>query len=217
MQAEYPVQQNPGHVIFEKTGVEVIAPGSVKSTTQHLPSDLVLQATSNSTQPGFLEEGEMALSPAIVFTSSSTKLDGPLEVQIPHGANMVLSHKEWSIILKEFLNSKWVSVGQSGVSERQGIKNFVPRSNHVSFETDHLSTFAVVGKLNKHSLSAFKRMKLAAFCSETSCGEDLAVRLYCFDDCEYTLEVCIIHSQLSPSLCQLLLGVYCFYSLRGSF
>ena len=184
--SECPLHQDPGHLVFEKTGVEVIALERKKSITQHLPPDLALQAASNSALSGFLEEGETALSPAITFLLT-TKLDRPLEVQIPHGANMVRSHKEWRIILKKVLNNKWVSVIQSG----QGIKNFVPRSNHVSFETDHLTTFVVVGKPNKHSLPAFKRMKVAAFCSDTSTGEDLIVRLYCFDDCEYSFEVCV--------------------------
>ena len=176
--SECPLHQDPGHLVFDKTGVEVIALESKKSTTQHLPPDLALQATSNSALPGFLEEGETALSPVITFLLT-TKLPRPLEVQIPHGANMVLSHNEWSIILKEVLNNKWVSGSQSG----RGIKNFVPRSNHVSFETDHLTTFVVVGKPYKHSFSALKRMKVAAFCSDTSTGEDLVIRLYCFDDC----------------------------------
>ncbi|XP_068702746.1 uncharacterized protein [Montipora foliosa] len=69
----------------------------------------------------------------------------------------------------------------------QAISNFVPKSNHVSFETDRLSKFAVVGKLNKHSFSAIKRMKVAAFCNETNVEEDLVV-VYCFDDCEYSFE-----------------------------
>ena len=182
--SECPLHQDPGHLVFEKTGVEVIALESKKSTTQHLPPYLALQATSNSALSGFLEEGETALSPVITFLLT-TKLHRPLEVQIPHGANMVLSHNEWSIILKEVLNNKWVSVSQSG----RGIKNFVPRSNHVRFETDHLTKFVVVGKPHKHSFSALKRMKVAAFCSDTSTGEDLIIRLYCFDDCEYSFEV----------------------------
>ena len=184
---EYPERQTPGHVISEKTGVEVIALGSTKSTSQHLPRDLALQATSNSAMPGFLEEGEIALSPAITFCLT-TKLDRPVEVLIPHGANMILSPKEWSILLKEFRKEGWVNVSLR-VTGGHGVKNFVAKSNHVSFETDRLSTFAVVGKLLQHSETAFKRMKVVAFCSETSIGEDLHVRVYCFDDCEYSFEV----------------------------
>ena len=183
---EYPERQTPGHGIFEKTGVEVIALGS----SQHLPLDLALEATSNSAMPGFLEEDEIALSPAIAFCLT-TKLDRPVEVLIPHGANMIFSPKEWRILLKEFREERWVNVSQR-VTEGHGIKNFVAKSNHVSFQTDHLSTFAVVGKLLQHSVTAFKRMKVVAFCSETSIGEDLHVRVYCFDDCEYSFEVCFV-------------------------
>ena len=162
-------------MLFEKTGVEINALG--KNEVDHpesLASHLVLQATSNSTKPGFLQEDEILLSPIITFILA-TKLDKSLEVLIPHGANMVLSRAKWNVTLKELLNNRWVIVSQSG----QGIKNFVTKSNHVSFEADHLSTFAVVGKLSNHdSLPAFKRMKVAAFCSETSTGEDLVV-IYC--------------------------------------
>ena len=190
MEQEFPVRQTPGHVVFEKTGVEVIALGSTKSTCHYLPCEFALEATSNSAMPGFLEEGEIALSPAIAFCLT-TKLDQPVEVQIPHGANIILSPKEWNICLKELRNETWVNLSQPG-SWAQGIKSFAVKSNHVSFETDRLSTFAVVGRLNKLSGSGFKRMKVAAFCSETSIGEDLHVRVYCFDDCEYSFEVCFV-------------------------
>lgn len=186
MDSEYPVQHNYGHVVFEKTGVEVITLDNQKSTLQHVPGNFFLQATSVCLDtPGFLEDGELPLSPIIKFISN-TKLDGPLEVQVPHGANMVLSNKKWKVILKEFLNNKWVVVSDV---DGHGIKEFKPKSNHVSFETDHLSTFAVVGYCDKHSLSVLKRMKVMAFCSETRVGEDLVVRLYCFDDCEWSFEV----------------------------
>lgn len=185
VEAEYPIRHNPGHVVFEKTGVEVLTLDSSKPTLQDVPGDLALQATSDCLDmPGFLEDGELPLSPTIKFICS--KLDGPLEVQIPHGANMVLSSKKWKVILKEFLNNEWVVVNDV---EGKGIKEFVPKSNHVRFETDHLSTFAVVGYADKHSLSLFKRMKVMAFCSETRAGEDLVVRVYCFDDCEWSFEV----------------------------
>ncbi|KAJ7327370.1 hypothetical protein OS493_027060 [Desmophyllum pertusum] len=184
VEAEYPIQHNPGHVVFEKTGVEVLTLDSSKPTLQDVPGDLALQAISDCLDmPGFLDDGELPLSPTIKFICS--KLDGPLEVQIPHGANMVLSSKKWKVILKEFLNNKWVVVNDV---EGKGIKEFVPKSNHVRFETDHLSTFAVVGYADKHSLSLFKRMKVMAFCSETRAGEDLVVRVYCFDDCEWSFE-----------------------------
>lgn len=206
VKTEYPVQQNGGHVVFEKTGVEVIAIGGKKSTIQHLPKDLTLQATSNSAVPGFPEKGEIALSPQIKFISS-TKLGRPVEVQIPHGANMVLSHTDWIITLKEFRNDKWVNVGQGGAFGH-GIKNFVVKSNHVSFVTDRLSTFTIVGKLAKTSGSALKRMKVVAFCSETRTEENLIVRLYCFDDCEYSFEV-----WLTLTFLILLLYVYLVRSL----
>ena len=58
-------------------------------------------------------------------------------------------------------------MSQSETGE-QGISNFVVKRNHVSFESDRLSKFEVVGKLSKHSLSAIKRMKVAAFFNETN-------------------------------------------------
>lgn len=180
VESEYPIRHSPGHVLFEKTGVELI------SELQHVPCDLLLQAISDFLDmPGFLKDGEVPLSHMIKFISSTT-LDGTLKVLIPHGANMVLSGQKWKIILKEFLNDKWVVVSDI---EGHGIENFISKSNHVSFDTDHFSTFAVVGYCDKNSLSAFKRMKVVAFCSETGVGKDLVVRLYCFDDCEWSFEV----------------------------
>lgn len=62
------------------------------------------------------------------------------------------------------------------------------------FKTDHLSTFEVVGRFDKSSLSVFKRMKVAAFCTDTRVGEDLVMRVYCFDDNEWSFEVCVASS-----------------------
>ena len=180
VESEFPAEQKPGHVLFEKTGVEVIA----KSPDKLLPSQLALEAASHSTKPGFLEEEEIQLSPVIKFIASSTT-EKPLAVKIPHGANIILSSEKWHFMVKELVNNVWVAVRQS----RKGIQNLVPKSNYISFETNHLSTFVVTGKLENYSPQAFKRMKVAAFCSETSIGEDLTLRLYCFDDCEYSLEV----------------------------
>ena len=181
VESEIPAEKKPGHVLFEKTGVEVIA----KPTDQPLPSQLALQAASHSTKPGFLEKEEIQLSPVIKFIASITT-EKLLEVKIPHGANMILSSAKWHFVVKELVNNVWVTGRQSG----KGIQNLVPKSNYISFETNHLSTFVVTGKLENFSLQAFKRMKVAAFCSETSIGEDLILRLYCFDDCEYSFEVC---------------------------
>ena len=100
---------------------------------------------------------------------------------------MILTGQKWNIILKEYLNNRWVTVSQTENVTGQGIKNIVCKSNHVRFKTDHLSTFKVVGRFDKSSLSVFKRMKVAAFCTDTRVGQDLVMRLYCFDDCEWSL------------------------------
>ena len=156
-----------------------------------VPCDMALQAlyASESAEPDLLQEDELLLSP-ILTLMSSTRLNELLELRIPHSANMVLSCKNWTVILKEKLNSaKWATVAETGKKEGQGIKNFVTNSNHVRFDTDHLSTFAIVGKYHKSSLSVLKRMKLAAFSTDAKVGEDVSIRIYCFDDCEWSLEV----------------------------
>lgn len=176
--------------VFEKTGVEVKAADSFTVTDKCVPRDLILQACTEAVLPDFLEEDELPLSPAIKFISSTTKLDRPLEVWIPHGANMVLTGQNWSVILKEYQNHSWVTVGQTNTDFiGQEVKSFVCKSNHVRFKTDRLSTFKLTGKFDKSSISVFKRMKVAAFCSDTRVGEDIVVRLYCFDDCEWSFEV----------------------------
>lgn len=188
---EYPGRHNQDHAVFEKTGVEVLASRlSSRTTGKQVPCDLALQALygSESTESDLLEEDELLLSP-ILTLMSSTRLNELLELRIPHSANMVLSCKNWTVILKEKLNSaKWATIAETGKKEGQGIKNFVTNSNHVRFDTDHLSTFAIVGKYHKSSLSVLKRMKLAAFSTDAKVGEDVSIRIYCFDDCEWSLE-----------------------------
>lgn len=158
---------------------------------ERVPCHLALQAlyASESAVSDLLEDDELLLSPILILTSS-TRLNELLELRIPHSANVVLTCQKWTVILKETLNSaKWVSVAETGKKDGQGIKNFVTKSNHVRFDTDHLSTFAIVGKYRKSSLSVFKRMKVATFASDAKVGEDLLLRVYCFDDCEWSLEV----------------------------
>ena len=185
---ECPKQHSPGHMVFEKTGVEVVSLDNNRSTLQHLPRDLVLHATPEGLDlPGFLEDDEFPLSPAFIFISKNQLLE-PLELQIPHGANMVLSPNKWKIILKELKNDEWVVSYVKG-SKSCGIKEFLPKNNHVSFKTHYFATFAVVGHCEEQSLPVFKRMKVMAFCNDTRVGEDLVVRLYCFDDCEWSFEV----------------------------
>lgn len=189
---DYPVQHSTGHLVFKKTGVEVI--GSVTGDKCAVPNDLVIQASSVSELSDLLEEDELPLSPRVKFITSVSKFNGELEVWIPHGANMILTGEKWNVILKEYQNNRWVTVSQDENFTGQGTKKIVSKSNHIRFKTDHLSTFKVVGRFDEFSLSVFKRMKVAAFCTDTRVGEDLVMRLYCFDDNEWSFEVCIASS-----------------------
>ena len=195
---EYPVQQSTDHIVFQKTGVEVMevkVANGLTLTNIWMPGNVMLQAYTETMLPDHLQEDELPLSPVYKFVSSAVKLDRSLEVWIPHGANIVLTGENWSIILKEYQNDSWLTVGQTSKSiKTQESKNFVCKSNHVRFKTDHLSTFKVTGKFEtSRSTLAVKRMKVVAFCSETKVGEELVVRLYCFDDCEWSLEVYGFH------------------------
>ena len=194
MLSEYPVQRSADHIVFQKTGVEVMevkVANGLTVTNIWMPGNVMLQACTETMLPDHLQEDELPLSPVYKFVSSAVKLDRPLEVWIPHGANIVLTGENWSVILKEYQNDSWLTVGQTSENiNTKESKNFVCKSNHVRFKTDHLSTFKVTGKFNtSQSTLVFKRMKVAAFCSETKVGEELVVRLYCFDDCEWSLEV----------------------------
>ena len=150
-----------------------------------LPKDLKLLAQSPS-KSDILEEDELLLSPTIELMGTRTQPNGKLEVHIPHVANMILSSPKWKIILKELgQNGKWKAIKQS---DNNGISKFVSESNHVKLFTDHLSTFVIVGKYDRTSLSMFKRMKIAAFCGEPQ-GDGLSIVLHIFDDCEWSYEV----------------------------
>lgn len=193
MLSEYPVQQSASHMVFQKTGVEVMEVKVANGLTlkdKWMPRNLMLQACAEAVLPDNLQEDELPLSPVYKFVSSAAKLDRLLEVWIPHGANIVLTGENWSVILKEYINDTWLTIGEtSKCNKTQESKNFVCKSNHVRFKTDHLSTFKLTGKFDtSKSTLVFKRMKVVAFCSETRVGEDLIVRLYCFDDCEWSFE-----------------------------
>ena len=60
-------------------------------------------------------------------------------------------------------NGKWKAIKQS---DENGIWEFVSESNHVKFFTNHISSFVIVGRYDRSSISSFKRMKIAAFCGE---------------------------------------------------
>ncbi|XP_015772374.1 PREDICTED: uncharacterized protein LOC107350643 isoform X1 [Acropora digitifera] len=176
-----------GHIVFEQNGVEVFTINDMTTVQQDLPSDLNVLAESPS-KSEILAEDELLLSPTIKLMGTRMQPNGKLGVHIPHVANMILSSPKWNIILKELgQNGKWKAIKQS---DNNGISKFVSESNHVKLFTDHLSTFVIVGKYDRTSLSMFKRMKIAAFCGEPQ-GDGLAIMLYIFDDCEWSYETLI--------------------------
>ncbi|XP_022799481.1 uncharacterized protein LOC111337448 isoform X3 [Stylophora pistillata] len=191
--SEYPVRRSASHILFQRTGVEVMemkVPNGLTLNDEWTPRNLMLQAFPEAVLPDHLQEDELPLSPVYKFVSRAMKLDRLLEVWIPHGANIVLTGENWSVMLKEYENDSWLTVGKTSKSSKtQESENFVCKSNHVRFKTDHLSTFKLIGKIDtSKSTFVFKRMKVVAFCSETRVGEDLVVRVYCFDDCEWSFE-----------------------------
>ena len=183
--------------------------------------ELLLESPSNHYSE-ILAKDELLLSPEIRLTASRLWLNGKLEVHIPHVANMTLSFPTWNIILKELgQNGKWQAMyqsdrdgiwkldsrnnhdqsfadhGQNGKwkamkqSDENRIWEFVSESNHVKFFTNHLSTFVIVGRYDRSSISSFKRMKIAAFCGEPK-GNCLSVKVYFFDDCDWSYKVLFI-------------------------
>ena len=152
---------------------------------QELPLDLKVLAQIPS-KSEILAEDELLLSPTIKLMCTRTQPNGKLEVRIPHVANMILSSPKWNIILKELgQNGKWKAIEQS---DENGISKVLSECNHVKFFTDHISTFVIVGKYYRFSLSMFKRMKIAAFCGKPQ-GDGLSIKLHIFDDCECSFEV----------------------------
>ena len=150
---------------------------------------LCLQAcASESSQACRLDEGELLLSPIMNFVPNS-KAETAVKVQIPHSANIILSPKGWFITLKEFYSNHWFTASGTDYFENQRVHMFAVNSNHVEFETSNLSTFAVVGTYDCSAAPVIKRMNTAAFCNEPTAGEAVCVRVYCFDDCEWSYEV----------------------------
>ena len=212
------------HVIrLEQSGVKVLTTNDkISGKQQDMPRDLKLLTESPSNNYSEILAGdELLLSPVIRLIASRSRLNGKLEVHIPHVANMILSFPTWNIILKELgQNGKWQAMyqsdqngiwklvsgsnhdqsfadqGQSGKwkamkqSDENGIWEFVSESNHVKFFTDHLSAFVIVSRCDRSSLSLFKRMKTAAFCGEPQ-GNCLSVKVYFFDDCDWSYKVLI--------------------------
>lgn len=206
---------------LEQSGVKVLTTNDKISGKQHnMPRDLKLLTESPSNNSSeILAEDELLLSPVIRLIASRSRLNGKLEVHIPHVANMILSSPTWNIFLKELgQNGKWQAMYQS---DRNGIWKLVSGSNHYQSFADHgqngrwkamkqsdengiwefVSESSHVKFFTDH-LSAFAvvgrcdRASLSLFkCMKIAafCGEPkencLSVKVNFFDDCVWSKEV----------------------------
>ena len=125
------------HVIrLEQSGVKVLTTNDkISGKQQNMPRDLKLLTESPSNNYSEILAGdELLLSPVIRLIASRSRLNGKLEVHIPHVANMILSFPTWNIILKELgQNGKWQAMYKS---DRNEIWKLVSRNNHDQSFTD---------------------------------------------------------------------------------
>ena len=123
----------------------------------------------------------MQLSPVIKFHPHGYKLSKPVQVRIPHTALVFQSHG-WNIKLKS-------SSIQSGGFVWQDEEMSETHNNEVSFQTNSLLCYVVVGTAVYNSKPTKKRLQCAVFGGEGKVGENFTAYLYVFDDCEASLEV----------------------------
>ncbi|XP_068718145.1 uncharacterized protein [Montipora capricornis] len=163
---------------FEKCGVilQFSDPESFGNDAQGVRLKICWDKASTDTLPSH----EIQLSPVIKFHPHASKLSKPVCVRIPHSAFVFFSHG-WNIQLKSsMLENGAIVWKEEAVGE---IHN-----NEVSFYTDCLLSYVVVGMSVNNSNPTKKRFQGGVIGGEGKVGENYAVYLYVFDDCEASLE-----------------------------
>lgn len=163
---------------FEKSGVilQFSDPESFVNDAQGVRLKICWDKASTDTLPSH----EIQLSPVIKFHPHASKLSKPACVRIPHSALVFFSHG-WNIQLKS-------STLENGaiVWKEEAVGKI--HNNEVSFYSDCLLSYVVVGMPVNNSNPTKKRFQCAVFGGEGKVGENYTVYLYVFDDCEASLE-----------------------------
>ena len=164
---------------FDNSGVIVCStsPESLPHEVQEVGSKICW----GEVLPITLLSDEVQLSPVIQFHPCGSKLPNPICVTIPHSALLDSSHG-WSIGLKSAEFSDGAVVWNDKVVDKIDVDN-------LSFHTDCLLSYVVVGTPVRNSYPTKKRFYCAVFGGQGKVGPNYTVYLYLFDECEASLEV----------------------------
>ena len=152
---------------------------------ENLPNDQVsgirLEICWDEALPFTLLSDEVQLSPVIQFHPLGLKLSNPFCVTVPHNALVDSSHG-WSIGLKSSVLREGVIVWNNEIVDRINVDN-------ISFHTDCLLSYVVVGTSVRNSVPTKKRFQCAVFGGQGKVGPNYTAYLYLFDECEASLQV----------------------------
>lgn len=127
-----------------------------------------------------LNDDEVQLSPVVEFQPHGSRLSNPVRVRIPHSALLDSSHG-WSIGLKSSALSGGAIVWKDETVD--GIQY-----NEVSFCTNCLLSYVVVGTPAGNSDPTKKRFYCVVFGGQGKVGPNYSVFLYVIDECDASLE-----------------------------
>ena len=128
-----------------------------------------------------LNDDEVQLSPVVEFQPHGSRMSNPVRVRIPHSALVDSSHG-WSIGLKSLVLSEGSIVWKDKTVDGT-------QYNEVSFCTNCLLSYVVVGTPAGNSDPTKKRFYCVVFGGQGEVGSNYSVFLYVIDECEASLEV----------------------------
>ncbi|XP_015758035.1 PREDICTED: uncharacterized protein LOC107337409 isoform X2 [Acropora digitifera] len=152
--------------------------------------EITLEICWDEALPFTLLSDEVQLSPVIQFYPPGLKLSNPACVTVPHSALVDSSHG-WNIGLKSAVFSDGAVVWHDKTVDRIYADN-------LSFQTDCLLSYVVVGTPVRNSYHAKKRFYCAVFGGQGKVGPNYTAYLYLFDECEASLQA-ISHMSLKQS------------------
>ena len=164
---------------FDNSGV--IVRFNYSESLSHEVQEIGSKICWDEALPITLLSDEVQLSPVIQFDPPGSKLSNPVCVTVPHNALADSSHG-WSIGLKSSVLCEGVIVWNNEIVDRINVDN-------ISFHTDCLLSYVVVGTSVRNSGPTKKRFHCAVFGGQGKVGPNYTAYLYLFDECEASLQV----------------------------
>ena len=171
--------QPENFISFDNSGV--IVRFNDPESLPHEVLGITLEICWDEALPFTLLSDEVQLSPVIQFYPPGLKLSNPACVTVPHSALVDSSHG-WNIGLKSAVFSDGAVVWHDKTVDRI-------YADSLSFQTDCLLSYVVVGTAVRNSYHTKKRFYCAVFGGQGKVGPNYTAYLYLFDECEASLQV----------------------------